>query len=135
MEGRYMKGTGSSFTKGLLVTLGLYLLFFPIALIPLVGPVLAVTLMPYLASALGTRYTDPGERIPLAFTCAVSWSALQTLLIILVMKQIASMSPMGFRLDGMAVQLIILIWIFNTLFTVLGARYPWNDPYRDMPDQ
>ncbi len=110
----------------------LYLLSIPMGLVPLIGPVLSITLIPYLASALGTRHAHPRERLPLAFTAAVIWSALQTLILILVMRWAASMSPMGFRLGTLSVQLMILIWTFNILFTVLGARHPWNDPFKEI---
>lgn len=122
-----------SFFKGLLITLALYLLALPIGIIPIVGPILAITLVPYIASALGTRWADPKERLPLAITCAMIWSGLVTLIIILVMKQIASLSPGGFKMEGLAWGVIVVLWAFNLLFTILGALFPWRDPFRE-PD-
>ena len=122
-----------SFLKGLLITLALYLLALPIGLIPIVGQVLAITLVPYLASALGTRWADPKERLPLAITCAMIWSGFLTMIIILVMRSIASLSPGGFKMEGLAWGVVVVLWIFNILFTILGALFPWRDPFRE-PD-
>ncbi|MFW3145719.1 MAG: hypothetical protein ACMUIE_02780 [Thermoplasmatota archaeon] len=119
-----------SFIRAALITMGLYLLSVPFIIIPLIGPILAVTFVPYLASAMGSRSAHPKERLPLAFTCAFIWSAIQTLVIILVMSRIAELSPMGFRLDSIAIWLLLMIWLLNTLFTVLGALHPWKDPFK-----
>ena len=48
-----------SFIKGVLVTLAMYLTAIPIGIVPLVGPLLAITLVPYIAAALGARYAHP----------------------------------------------------------------------------
>jgi hypothetical protein len=118
-----------SFIKGLLITLALYLAALPVSLIPMVGQVLAITLIPYIASALGTRWADPKERLPLAITCALIWSGLVTLVMIIVMRSVASISPGGFRMEGLAWGVIIVIWLFNILFTIMGALFPWRDPF------
>ena len=122
-----------SFLKGFLITLGLYLLAIPIGIVPIVGQVLGITLVPYLASALGSRWADPKERLPMAITCAMIWSGIITLVLILVMRAVASFSPGGFKMEGIAWGVIIVIWIFNILFTVLGALFPWRDPFKE-PD-
>ena len=120
-----------SFLKGIMTTLALYMLAIPIAVIPIVGPILAITLVPYLASALGTRWADPKERLPLAVTCAIIWSGIVTLILVLVMKSFASLSPGGFKMEGLAWSLIVVLWVFITLFTILGALFPWRDPFRE----
>jgi hypothetical protein len=119
-----------SFIKGFVITLALYLLALPIGIIPLVGPILAITLVPYLASALGTRWADPKERLPLAITCSLIWSGVMTLVLILVMRAVGSVSPGGFKIGALAWIVIIVLWAFNILFTVLGALYPWRDPFQ-----
>ncbi len=121
-----------SFIKGSLITLGLYLLAIPIGVIPLVGPVLAITLVPYLAAALGARWADPKERLPLAVTCSMIWSAMVTLVLVLIMRSVATISPGGFNMGSLAWTLIIVLWIFNIIFTMLGALYPWRDPFREL---
>lgn len=127
-----MRELRPSFTKGLFTTLGLYTIAIPMMILPVVGPVLAFTLIPYISSALGSRFAHPRERMPLAITAAVLWSALQTLVLVMIMQRVASMSPMGFKMDGIGLTLIIGIWALNTLFTALGARHPWNDPFQDL---
>ncbi|MBN1539521.1 MAG: hypothetical protein JW939_05200 [Candidatus Thermoplasmatota archaeon] len=120
-----------SFIRGVLLTLVLYLLALPVGVIPLVGPLLAITLIPYIAAASGARLVHPRERVPLALTCALIWSGLVTFVMLVVMKEIASgYSPMGFRIDSIAWFVIITFWVMNTLFTILGALHPWRDPFK-----
>ena len=123
---------GPSFIRGLVTIMGLYLLAIPAMIIPLVGPVLAITLIPYFASAFGSRFTHPNERLPLAFTCSMIWSSIVTFFSLFVMTKLASISPMGFNMDGYVWALILVFWIFNTAFTVLGAINPWRDPFRNV---
>jgi hypothetical protein len=118
-----------SFLKGLLITLSIYLFSIPVGLVPIVGQILAITLVPYLASALGTRWADPKERLPLAISCSIIWSGIVTLVLVLVMKNVSSLSPGGFKMDGIAWGLIIILWVFIILFTILGALFPWRDPF------
>jgi hypothetical protein len=122
-----------SFLKGLLITLSINLVAVPIGLVPIIGQILAITLIPYIASALGTRWADPKERLPLAITCSIIWSGIVTLILILVMKKVASLSPGGFKMEGIAWGAILILWIFIILFTILGALFPWRDPFRE-PD-
>ncbi|MGA1872107.1 MAG: hypothetical protein ACMUHY_00410 [Thermoplasmatota archaeon] len=121
-----------SFIKGSLVTLSLYLIAIPVGLVPLVGQLVAITLVPYLAAALGARFARPKERLPLAITCSLIWSGTMTLVLLLVMREISSgYSPMGFRIGSIAWLVISVIWVLNTLFTILGALHPWRDPFRE----
>ncbi|MBN1390344.1 MAG: hypothetical protein JXA22_06860 [Candidatus Thermoplasmatota archaeon] len=125
-------GGEPSFIRGVLLTLALYFLAVPVGIIPLVGPLLAITLVPYIAAALGARLALPKERMPLAITCALIWSGLVTFIMLVVMKGIAKdLSPMGFRIETIAWFVIITFWVLNTLFTVLGAMHPWRDPFQE----
>jgi hypothetical protein len=45
------------------------------------------------------------------------------------MNRIASVTPMGFQMDRFAWLVLTAVWIFNTAFTLLGALYPWRDPF------
>jgi len=121
-----------SFIKGVLITLSIYLLAIPVGIIPLIGPLLAITLIPYIAAAMGARFAHPKERLPLAITCALIWSGLVTLVLLIVMKSIASgYSTMGFRIGAIAWFVMITLWVLNTLFTILGALHPWRDPFSE----
>lgn len=125
-----------SFIKGMLVTLAMYLIAIPVGIVPLVGPLIAITLVPYIAAAVGARFAHPKERLPLAITCSLIWSGLITLVLILIMRSIASgYSTMGFRVGSIAWFVMISLWVLNTLFTVLGALHPWRDPFTEPSDQ
>ncbi|MGA1848896.1 MAG: hypothetical protein ACMUHB_06115 [Thermoplasmatota archaeon] len=118
-----------SFIKGLLAILGIYLVAIPVILVPLVGQILAFTLVPYIAAAVGSRYADPKERLPLAFTGSIIWCSVITLVALFIMNKVASVTPMGFQMDSFAWIVLVMVWVFNTSFTVLGALYTWRDPF------
>jgi hypothetical protein len=113
----------------MLVSLAIYIASVPFAIVPLVGAPLAVTMVPYLSSALGTRFARPRERIPLALTTALIWSSIETALLLTVMRTFANITPMGFTLDRLGVGLIAIVWLSNMVFGTLGAVHPWKDPF------
>jgi uncharacterized membrane protein required for colicin V production len=124
-----MQGMEPSFGKGLLVSFAIYSASIPLALVPVIGVFLAITLVPYLSSALGTRFAHPRERLPLSLTVALVWSSFETAVILMVVKTIANSTPMGFRMDRIGIVLIGLLYLSNLVFGLLGAVHPWKDPF------
>ncbi|MCU0799005.1 MAG: hypothetical protein MUC62_04980 [Candidatus Thermoplasmatota archaeon] len=118
-----------SFIKGMLVSLAIYTASLPIAVIPPIGPMLSITIVPYLSSALGTRLTRSRERLPLALTTALIWSTVETVLVLAIMMKVGNISPMGFKLDSLGTILLMVLWLSNLVFGSLGAVHPWKDPF------
>ena len=116
-----------SFPRALMVTTGILVTSVPMMAVPLVGPILAVTLIPYLSTALGSRFAHPRDRLPLAITTSVLWSALETMVFLLMMERAAALT--GLRLGSMEWGIIVLVWAINILFSVLGSIHPWKDPF------
>ncbi|MDG6223907.1 MAG: hypothetical protein QCI82_00160 [Candidatus Thermoplasmatota archaeon] len=119
---------GHSFLRGLLVTLGIYSLSIPLLLAPIVGLILALTLVPYLASSLGTRRVQPRMRIPLSLSSSAIWSLFETAVLIAIMSSIET--PRGFVLERIGLSFIVILWTLNIIFGALGALRPWMDPFK-----
>jgi hypothetical protein len=126
-----MLETEPSFTRGMLVSLAIYAASLPVALLPPIGPMLSLTMVPYLSSALGTRLAHQKERIPLAITAAIIWSSIESGLVIILMRMAANSTPMGFRLERLGTLFLVIIWAMNIVFGTLGAVHPWKDPFSD----
>ncbi len=118
---------GPSFPRALMATTGILATSMPMMLVPLVGPILAVTLIPYLSTALGSRLAHPRDRLPIAITTSVLWSALETMVFLLMMESGAVLT--GLRMGSMEWGIIVLVWAINLLFSVLGSIHPWKDPF------
>ncbi len=121
-----------SFVKGIMISYLILLISLPVAPIPLIGPILAFTLIPYLAGALGARFAHPKERVPLALTTAMTWAILETAIILLALNVITSSTPMGLVIKGFEIFIILVIFITNGIFMLLGVFYPWKDPFTDI---
>jgi hypothetical protein len=122
-----------SFIKAVSITMGILSTSILVVLIPILGAILALTLVPYIASALGTRYARPGERIPASLTAAIVWSTVETATIIMIASMVIQ-TPMGFVIDGIGTMVLVTIWVLNMTFTILGALHPWKDPFKDYHD-
>lgn len=118
-----------SFIKGMLMALAIYTASLPVAVIPTIGPIFSVSIIPYLSSALGTRLTRPRERLPLALTAALIWSSFETVLVLTIMRSVAKLSPLGFKIEGVGAGLLVVLWLSNLVFGTLGAVHPWKDPF------
>ena len=118
-----------SFSRAMLSTFAIYAISFIIVFIPLLGAILAFTLVPYFASALGTRWAHPKERVPVSLTASIVWSVMETAVLIVMVSSIPT--PTGFVLDDIGLAILVLIWISNIGFGILGALHPWMDPFKD----
>jgi hypothetical protein len=121
-----------SFVKGLLISFLIMLTSLIVALIPLIGAVLALTMIPYLAGALGSRFAHPKERVPLTLTCSMTWSILETGLLIGGLYVITRETPMGLVIDSLSIWIIAMLWLSNMIFMLLGSFHPWRDPFTDL---
>ena len=124
-----MEDIRPSFRKAMTISLLIPLLSLPMALIPLIGQLLALTLIPYLSTALGTRFTQPKDRVPIALTVAIVWSGIQTTILLTVVNFIET--PMGAKMEAMEYLIIMGIWAMNLIFCVMGALHPWKDPFSE----
>ena len=124
-----MEDMKPSFRKAMAISLLIPLLSLPMALIPLIGQLLALTLIPYLSTAMGTRFTQPKERVPIALTVAIVWSGIQTTILLMLVNLIET--PMGAKMETAEYLILMGIWAMNLIFCVMGALHPWRDPFSE----
>ena len=118
-----------SFIKGLLISYMIMLISIPVVLLPLIGPILSLTMIPYFSGALGARFAHPKERVPLALTCSLTWAVLETAILLIGLTFITRFTPTGLVLDALGLWIIAMIWLLNIIFMLLGAFHPWRDPF------
>lgn len=121
-----------SFIKGMVISYLFLLISLPITPIPFIGPILAFTLVPYLAGALGARFAHPKERVPLALTASITWAVVETAVLLAVLNVITSQTPMGLVIEGFEILIILTIFLSNIIFMLLGVFYPWKDPFSEI---
>lgn len=126
------KSREPSFIRGLVVSYLILLISVPVVILPLIGPVLAITLIPYLSGALGARSAHPKERVPLALTCSMTWAVLETSVLLIGLSLVTRDTPMGLVLDVTGLWAIALLWLSNIIFMLLGTFHPWKDPYANL---
>lgn len=126
------KSREPSFIRGLVVSYLILLISLPVVILPLIGPVLAITLIPYLSGALGARSAHPKERVPLALTCSMTWAVLETSVLLIGLSLVTRDTPMGLVLDVTGLWVIALLWLSNIIFMLLGTFHPWKDPYANL---
>lgn len=124
-----VEGPRPSFTRALLTSFLIYSSSVLLVFLPLLGPILAITLVPYLSAALGTRWAHPKERVPVSLTTSITWSVLETAAFIAIVSSIPT--PTGFVMDGIGTIVLVMVWASNIGFGVLGALHPWKDPFKD----
>jgi hypothetical protein len=118
-----------SFVKSISITLAILTSSIPVVLIPLVN-IMAITMVPYISTAVGTRYAHPRDRLPIALTTSIIWSLLETVVLLSIMSSIQT--PGGFYIDTIGTLVLIAIWGSNMVFSILGSIHPWRDPYADL---
>ncbi|MGA1821119.1 MAG: hypothetical protein ACMUIG_01170 [Thermoplasmatota archaeon] len=118
-----------SFVKSISITFAILTSSIPVVLIPLVN-ILAITMVPYISTAVGSRYSHPRDRLPMAITTSIIWSVLETAVLLSVMSSIPT--PGGFYIGTIGTLVLVFIWACNITFSVLGAVHPWRDPYADL---
>ncbi len=124
-----MEDIEPSFRKAMAISLLIPILSLPMAAVPLIGQFLALTLIPYLSTAMGTRFSQPKERVPIALTVAIVWSGIQTTILLIGVNLIET--PMGTKMEVAEYLIIIGIWAMNLIFCVMGALHPWRDPFSE----
>jgi hypothetical protein len=126
------KSREPSFIRGLVVSYLILFISVPVVILPLIGPVLAITLIPYLSGALGARFAHPKERVPLALTCSMTWAVVETAILLLGLSVVTRDTPMGLVLDVTGLWVIAMLWLLNIIFMLLGTFHPWKDPFANL---
>lgn len=109
------------FDKAFGLSLGLIALLSLLVFIPVLGWLLCLTLVPYLACNLGCRYVSKRNGIQVGILIGIVWSIIELYILfqILTIIKISLANPGIY--SGLDMAIIILIFIANILFCMFGG--------------
>ncbi len=109
------------FHKAFAISLGLIALFSFLLFIPILGPVMELSLVPYLACNRGCRYVDRKNGLQVGLLIGIIWSTI----VVYIMLQLLDVVSLAVTEPGIKTieDSIIIITIFtcNILFCMLGG--------------
>lgn len=113
--------TEERFDKAFALSLGLIALLSLLIFIPLIGPLLGLTLVPYLACDRGCRYVKSRNGIHVGFMVGIVWSSIELYILFQALESIkVSLGDPGiFTVTDMAV--IVTIYVATTIFCIIGG--------------
>lgn len=111
------------FDKAFFIMLGLFAVFFPIILIPILGPILVFTFVPYFAGYNGGKYINRKDGLLIAMIVAVIWTIIEILILFSLMDSLnLAASEVGIytRLDWI---LVLIPTSMNIIFSMVGSYF------------
>jgi hypothetical protein len=109
------------FDKAFAFSLGLIAILSLTFFIPIVGPIMGLTFVPYLACNLGCRYVQRSNGIQVGLLVGVLWAIIELYILfqILTIVKISVAEP-GIYTD---IDLVIIVFIFlsNIIFCMIGG--------------
>ena len=111
------------FDVAFFIALGIFALLFLLVFIPGVGPVLIITLVPYLAGYQSGKYINKKDGLLIAILAGFIWTIIEIMIFFTVLGQmeLAIKSP-GFytSLDWL---ILVVLLSANIVFCAIGSRY------------
>jgi hypothetical protein len=109
------------FDKAFAISLGLIALFSLLLLIPFIGPVMGLTLGPYLACNRGCRHVNKINGLQVGLLVGAIWSIIELYLMFQILNYVKiSVSTPGIK-SGIDLTIIILLFSANLIFCMLGG--------------
>jgi len=111
------------FDHAFLVTLGIFALFFLLVFIPVVGPILILILIPYVAGYHGGKFVNRKDGILVAVLAGFIWTLLEIWIFYSLLSSLdLAVNPPGIY-TGLDWTVIILIFLTNIMFCIMGVLY------------
>ena len=109
------------YDKAFLISLGLIAVLTPLIFIPLLGWLLAITLVPYLACNIGCRRVRRSNGVQIGFLIGFLWSIIEVYLLFyfLTFIKISLTEPGISNVTDMII--IVTFFIVNIIFSMIGG--------------
>ena len=109
------------FDKAFIISLALIALLTLLVIIPYLGPLMVLTLVPYLACNRGCRYVSRRNGVQVGFLIGGIWSVVEIYLLfnILTMVKMSLADPA--IETGLDVLILLLIFCANIIFCMIGG--------------
>ncbi len=109
------------FDKAFLISLGLIALLSLLIFIPLIGPALALSLVPYLACNRGCRYVGKRNGLQVGFLVGFVWAIIELYILFQILGQF-KMSVAGPGIQtNLDIVIIGVLFIANIIFCMIGG--------------
>jgi hypothetical protein len=109
------------FDKAFLLSLGVIALLTLTIFIPVFGPLMVATLVPYLACSIGCRYVDKHNGIQVGILIGILWSIVELYLIFQILSQIPISLNDPVIKERADYFVISMLFASNILFSAIGG--------------
>jgi hypothetical protein len=109
------------FDKAFLISLGLIALFSLLIFIPFLGPVMLLSVIPYISCNIGCRYVSKRNGIQVGILLGIIWSIVEFYLLFQFLREVMiSVSEPAIK-TTVDVIIIVLIFTANLIFCIIGG--------------
>jgi hypothetical protein len=109
------------FDKAFLISLVLIAILSLLVFIPFIGPLMVLTLVPYIACNIGCRYVSKRNGIQVGILIGIIWSIIQFYLLFQILNLIKiSVTDPAIR-TTLDLFIIILIFMATIIFCIIGG--------------
>lgn len=109
------------FDKAFLISLGLIALLSLLVFIPILGPLLLLTLVPYLSCNIGCKYVGRRNGVQVGLLVGILWSIIEFNLIVQFLNQIKIAVGEAAIKTNLDLFLIVLIFVANIVLCMIGG--------------
>jgi hypothetical protein len=111
------------FDLAFFIALGIFALFFLLVFIPAIGPILIITLVPYIAGYQSGKFINKNDGLLIAVIVGIIWTIIEMMIFFSILGQmnLAIISP-GFY-TGLDWLFLFILLSANIVFCALGSRY------------
>jgi hypothetical protein len=109
------------FDKAFLASLGIFALFSLIIFIPLIGPLMVVTLIPYFACSRGCKFVTKRNGIQVGILVGMIWSLIEIYLLFRFLTLIKISVAEPAIITNLDIFIIFILILSNLIFCVIGG--------------
>lgn len=109
------------FDKAFLISLGLIALLSLLVFIPVLGPLLLLTLVPYLSCNIGCKYVSKRNGVQVGLLVGILWSIVEYNIIVQFLNQIKIAVGEAAIKTNLDLFLIVLLFIANIVLCIIGG--------------
>jgi hypothetical protein len=109
------------FDKAFIISLGIIAILSLLAFIPILGPLLALTLVPYLACNLGCKYVNKMNGAQVGIIVGILWSIVEINLLLQILSFVTISVGKPVIKESIDYLIIFTIFILNIIFCMIGG--------------
>ncbi|UCH87904.1 MAG: hypothetical protein JSV49_06440 [Thermoplasmata archaeon] len=111
------------FDLAFFISLGIFALFFLMVFIPVIGPILILTFVPYFAGYQSGKFINKNDGMTIAFLTAFIWSIFEIIILLMILNSL----NLGVQSPGLYTGtdwlIVSIVFLCNISFCILGTIY------------